>query len=75
MVITATQLKSRLSYYLNLAKEEEVIVTKNGKPIARLIGEEGDRISMARSLFGILPPSVSLSEAREERLKKHALND
>jgi prevent-host-death family protein len=38
MEITATELKLNLGKYLEASNDEEVIITKNGKAIARLIG-------------------------------------
>ena len=41
MEITATELKLNLGKYLEASNDEEVIITKNGKTIARLIGVSG----------------------------------
>ena len=38
MEITATELKINLGKYLEAANDEEVVITKNGKAIARLTG-------------------------------------
>jgi prevent-host-death family protein len=40
MEITATQFKTNLGKYLEEAGHEEIIITKNGKTIARLLGPE-----------------------------------
>ena len=40
MEITATELKTNLGKYLEECKSREIIITKNGKAIARLIGEK-----------------------------------
>jgi len=39
MEITATELKTNLGKYLEECKSREIIITKNGKPVAHLIGE------------------------------------
>jgi len=39
MEITATELKTNLGKYLEECRSREIIITKNGKAIARLIGE------------------------------------
>jgi prevent-host-death family protein len=39
MEITATEFKMNLGKYLDAATREDVIITKNGKPVARLVGE------------------------------------
>ena len=71
MLITATEFKTNLGKYLALANEEDIIITKNGKSIAKLTNPNKDKVAMAKSLFGILPPDASLEEAKEERLSRH----
>jgi len=71
MLITATEFKTNLGKYLALANQEDIIITKNGKSIAKLTNPNKDKVAMAKSLFGILPPDASLEEAREERLSRH----
>ena len=70
MSITATELKSNLGKYLMLAATEDIFVTKNGKVVAKISNPYQDRVNIAKSLFGILPPDVTLEEAREERLDR-----
>lgn len=71
MLITATEFKTKIGKYLTMAAEEEIIITKNGKKIAKLTQATEDKVEIAKSLFGILPSDASLKEAREERLDKH----
>jgi antitoxin (DNA-binding transcriptional repressor) of toxin-antitoxin stability system len=71
MLITATEFKTNLGKYLALANQEDIIITKNGKSIAKLTNPNKDKVAMAKSLFGILPPDASLEEAKEERLSRH----
>ena len=70
MLITATEFKTNISKYLILAAKEDIIITKNGKRIAKLSDAAGDKTDIVKSLIGILPNSISESEAREERLSK-----
>lgn len=70
MSITATELKSNLGKYLLLAATEDIFITRNGKVIAKLTNPYQDRVDLAKSLFGVLPPDVTLEEAREERLNQ-----
>ena len=71
MYITATELKSKMGKYLEIAAKEEIIIVKNGKKVAKLTPATEDKVEVAKSLFGILPNDASLEEAREERLSKH----
>jgi prevent-host-death family protein len=71
MFITATELKNNLGKYLDLAIKEDIIITKNGKHIAKLTSAAKDKQAIAESLIGILPSDITLEEAREERLQRH----
>jgi len=70
MSITATELKVNLGKYLLLAETEDVFITKNGKVVAKLTNPYQDKVEIAKSLFGIIPPDVTLEETRSERLNK-----
>lgn len=70
MVVTATELKNNLGKYLDMASSESVLINKNGKPIAALVPPQTATTSPSErmtSLFGILPQSVSLEDARSIR--------
>lgn len=68
MSITATELKNNLSKYLLMAASEDIYITRNGKVIAKLTNPYQDRLDIAESLFGSVPNTMTLEEAREERL-------
>jgi antitoxin (DNA-binding transcriptional repressor) of toxin-antitoxin stability system len=70
MSITATELKANLSKYLLLAAREDVYITQYGKVIAKLTNPFQDRIAIAESLFGSLPQTMTLEEAKAERLSE-----
>lgn len=67
MSITAAELKENLSKYLALAATEDVLITQYGKVVAKLSNPFQDRVEVAKSLFGILPQTMSYEEAMEER--------
>ena len=70
MSITTTELKENLSKYLQLSATEDIFITKNGKIIAKLSNPFEDRIQLVNSLIGIIPDTMTLEEAREERLSR-----
>jgi len=70
MSITATELKTNLSKYLLISATEDVYVSKNGKIICKLTNPYQDRVDTAKSLFGILPDTLSLEEAKLGRLEQ-----
>ncbi len=69
MSITATELKANLGKYLLLAATEDVYITQYGKIVAKLSNPFQDRMEVAESLIGILPQTMTLEEAKEERLE------
>lgn len=75
IIITSSEFKTKIGHYLSLVGKEDIIITRNGKRIARLTAEKEDLVSTAKSLFGILPNDVTIEEAREEKFKHHARND
>lgn len=68
MSITATELKQNLGKYLLLSAKEDILITKNGKIIAKLTNPNQNRVDTAKSLFGMLPENASLEAAKAERL-------
>lgn len=70
MSITTTEFKENLNKYLQLSETEDIFITKNGKIIAKLSNPFEDRIQLVNSLVGIIPDTITLEEAREERLSR-----
>lgn len=72
MIVTATELKTNLGKYLELAAIQDIFITKNGKSIARLTSSSIDKLSVLDSLVGIIPSQESIDETsiREERLAR-----
>ena len=68
MSITATELKQNLSKYLLLSMTEDIYITRNGKVVSKLTNPFQDKLSTVDALFGSVPDTVTLDEAREERL-------
>lgn len=68
MSITETELKLNLGKYLLLAATQDIYITRNGKTIAKLVSPYQDRVDTVNTLFGSVPDTITLEEAREERL-------
>lgn len=70
MVITATELKSNLGMYLEKAGYEDIIITKNGRSVARLTSPTVDKSALWKSLLGSVPggDDADIRKARDERL-------
>ena len=68
-IATATEMKNNFGRYLAMVQESnEIIVTKNGKEIGRLIPREKAVSYLTDSLAGILKGDTALDKAREKRL-------
>lgn len=72
MTITATEFKLNLGKYLEMVDEEEIIITKNGKSIARLSKPESEKIALLDSLVGVAKNirNEDLDALRTERLAR-----
>jgi len=81
MVVTATDLKTNLGKYLDLLDTEDIIVTRNGRKVARLIRDEEDVLAEVQSLYGILsvsddsvsdePGEGDKNDVKEERVRRY----
>ena len=70
MSVTATELKMNLSKYLLLAETEDVFITRNGKIVAKLTNPFQKRVDVAKSLFGVLPDTLTPEQADRERRER-----
>lgn len=68
MLVSSTEFKVNLGKYLDIAASEDIIITRNGRKIAKLVKAEDDALSEMRSLFGILAGS-ELSHMTDEEIK------
>ena len=74
---TATEMKNNFGKYLNIVMNgEEVIVTKNGREVGRLIPRDTTVSYLTDSLTGILKNENDIDAERERRLRsKYAAYD
>jgi len=79
MLVALSDLKVNVGKYVDLADTQDVIITKYGKPAAKIIrfDEEPwymkkvpDKITSIEQLFGTLPNDIDLDDIRDERLAK-----
>ena len=72
MLITATEFKENIGKYLTLADSEDITITKNGKPVAKLTKISNRSGLLTDSLIGVIPdPTVEPARLKEERLLRH----
>lgn len=72
MIITATELKTNLGKYLEMAATQDIFITKNGKSLARLTSPTVNKLSVLDNLVGIIPKDTDTDEdtIRKERLAR-----
>jgi len=71
VIITATELKTNIGKYLQLAETQDIIITKNNKPIVKLSSLRENKLDILDSLVGIVQDNgYTLDDARRDRLSK-----
>ena len=79
MHVALSDLKVNVGKYVDLADTEDVIITKYGKPAAKIIRYDKEpwymkklpeKITSVENLFGTLPNDIDLDDVRTERLAK-----
>jgi prevent-host-death family protein len=79
MQIALSDLKINVGKYVDLSESEDIIITKYGKPAAKIIRydkepwylkEIPEKVTSIGQLFGTLPNDIDLDEVRNERLSK-----
>ena len=70
MVISSSKIQNNFGHYLELAVNEEIIITRNGLPVARLLGMNSAISFLSDQLVGLIPFDASEERLRDERLQK-----
>lgn len=70
MQVNATEVQNNFGKYLRFADQEDVIITRNGKPLARLTGLDRERKFLTDTLIGILPAAIDEKAERAERAER-----
>jgi len=79
MLVALSDLKINVGKYVDIAETEDVIITKYGKPTAKIIRfnkepwymkQIPEEITSIEQLFGTLPIDVDLDDIKTTRLAK-----
>ena len=70
MIVNSTEVQNNFGKYLEMASGGEVIITKNGVPVARLLGMNDTVNFLSDRLVGLIPPDLDENEAKAERVAK-----
>ena len=79
MQVALSDLKINVGKYVDLADSEDVIITKYGKPAAKIVRFDKEpwylkkvpeKVTDVEQLFGTLPNDIDLDDVRTERLAR-----
>jgi prevent-host-death family protein len=68
MIVNSTDMQNNFGKYLALAGRQEIVITKNGLPVARLLGVKETVSFLADRLAGLIPCDADEEKAKAERL-------
>jgi len=71
MIASSTEVQNNFGKYLELASSQEIVITKNGTAVARLIGIGAQKKSLSEQLRGIIPADVDEKSIKAERMSRH----
>ncbi len=80
VMATATEVKNNFGKYLDMVMNgQQIMITKNGKEVARMVPKDEVVKSLTSQLLGILPDTIALEDEKEELTKalkeKHGITD
>jgi prevent-host-death family protein len=79
MKIALSDLKVNVGRYVNMAETEDVIITKYGKPAAKIVRIDKEpwylkqipkKVTSVDQLFGTLPDDIDLDDIKAGRLSR-----
>ena len=70
MIVNSTEVQNNFGKYLEMASGQEVVITKNGLPVARLLGMEDTLSFLSDRLVGVLPHDLDEDSLKSERLAR-----
>ena len=70
MIVKSTEIQNNFGKYLEMASGSEVIITKNGVPVARLLGMKETVNFLSDRLVGLIPQNLDEEDEKAQRLGK-----
>jgi len=70
MIINSSDFQNNVGKYLDLAEGQEIVITRNGSPVARLVGMNKTISFLSDRLVGLIPPDEDEDAEKEERLAR-----
>lgn len=74
--ISSTEFKRNLGKYLSIVGKDDIIITRNGIPVAQVSTPKDEKVSLVSQITGIIPDDgYTIEDAKGERLKKNEDNN
>ena len=74
--VTATDLKLNLGHYLDHVRKDDILITRNGKPVAKMINPNVSAVdSISGILKGKVSPDIDRHTLRDERMVRYEIDD
>jgi prevent-host-death family protein len=70
MIVASTDVQNNFGKYLELAAGQEIVITKNGLPVARMLGMKETVSFLSDSLVGLVPRDIDEDKILSERLAR-----
>ena len=70
MIANSTDVQNNFGKYLELAAGQEIVITRNGLPVARLLGINETVSFLSDRLVGIISNDVDEEKEKDERLAR-----
>ena len=70
MIINSSDFQNNVGKYLDLAEGQEIVITRNGSPVARLVGMNKTISFLSDRLVGLISPDVDEDAEKQERLAR-----
>ena len=70
MIVSSVEVQNDFRKYVDLASEQEIVITRDGMPIARLLGIGKSISLLSERLVGLVPRNVNEEIAKAERLAR-----
>jgi prevent-host-death family protein len=70
MIVNSTDVQNNFGKYLELASGQDIVITKNGAAVARLIGIKETAAFLSDRLVGIIPSNIDEDTVKSERMAR-----
>jgi antitoxin (DNA-binding transcriptional repressor) of toxin-antitoxin stability system len=70
MIVSSTEVQNDFKKYVDLASEQDIVIMRDGLPVARLLGMKNSATLLSERLVGLVPRDVNEELAKTERLAR-----